>query len=142
MGNIQSDPEEFIRCLLQRSELLKKLFEFEIVISSECQHCHYITRTIEPSLGLNNSIVGKSIPEIIENNKKEDVTTLCEKCQHERPKIKSQTFTSLPEILMVQINRFESQYIGREVRYHKIQQYIEHPQLITVNNISYSLKSI
>ena len=71
-----------------------------------------------------------------------DVTTLCEKCQHQRPKIKSQTFTSLPEILMVQMNRFESQYIDGEVRYHKIQQYIEHPQLITVNDISYSLKSI
>ena len=28
------------------------------------------------------------------------------------------------------------------MRYPEIQQYIEHPQLITVNNISYSLKSI
>ena len=72
---IQSDPKELLRCLFKLSVPLRSLFEFDILTSHECQECKIITYSdVVTSVGLNESInKGKSILEIIENNRKTDV---------------------------------------------------------------------
>ena len=95
------------------------------------------------SVGLNNTIMGGSISEVIENNGKPyNFSSFCDNCQSDSPKIKSTIRLSLPDILMVQLNRFETLIINGNLTFNKIEQYVEHPITFKLDNISYKLKSI
>ena len=139
----QSDPDDFIRCLFEISEPLKNLFKFEMLTSYECQKCFDKSyNNVEHFFGLNEAIKGTSIVDIIRNNRETSVESFCNICNTNVTKTKKESFTSSPEILMIQLQRFVSHNADGTAHYDKDDAYIDHQKDITVNNVKYSLRSI
>ena len=121
-NNVQSDPDEFIRCLFDLSQPLKNLFQFNVNTSFVCSICSDITyQDAVNCLGLQECMNGISISSIIQNNRVSDVDSHCNRCDVNTKKCKRELFSSLPKILMVQLKRFETHVINGTVHIKKKQ---------------------
>ncbi|CAL4144063.1 unnamed protein product [Meganyctiphanes norvegica] len=133
-----NNPEEFIRCFFDLSETLMDLFNIKSSYTYTCQVCSEVTfRNTATCSGLQESIIGNSIETIIQNNRVGTIERKCNSCQQDTNQIKQETFTSLPDILMVQAKRFNQSFANP-----KNWSLINPNNEIILTNIKYIIKSV
>ncbi|CAL4064970.1 unnamed protein product, partial [Meganyctiphanes norvegica] len=77
--------------------------------SYTCQVSSEVTlRNTDTCSGLQESINGSSIETIIQNNRVSTIERKCNSCQQDTNQIKQETFTTLPDTLVVQAKRFNA----------------------------------
>ena len=130
-----------IQCFLDISESFKTLFLFQRKYTRQCKNSNCQEKTYsddEPLCGLLENIEKeRSISGIIQENRVSTVNYNCHKCARDTDKEQTEEFTSLPEILMVQINRF----LPGNFNIKNIDNITPDKEII-LNNTKYFLKSV
>ena len=155
-GNSQNDPDEFLRILLSYTEPLSNIFEIKLQQTFTCSAqvegtdnspahtCSEVTTKYDKNIGLQLPISGSTIIEMINQNMHTNVKVDCTKCKNKNvDKSQTDTFTSLPDIIFIQLERFKTfPDISGRYRYEKDRIEIVPINTIKLNNTTYTAKSV
>ena len=145
-NDVQSDPDELMQSFFEISESLRKLFQFKTKYTLECKtpNCHeksYNDNVV--SCGLRENVQKeRSISGIISSNRVTTVNSNCNRCTRNTDKTQTESFISLPEILMVTVKRFVQSELDKPGEYTKNNDNITPDREIILNNTKYILRSV
>ena len=136
------DPDEFMRYLLPLSPSLTDICNITITYKDTCNACLEETQVTADCVGLQASINDNSIDSIIKKDMVSSVEANCTKCKKNTEKLRRETFTSLPEVVMILTKRFMAIHTHQGFRNEKITSDINPSKDISLNNIKYTIKSV
>ena len=96
-----------LESLLNISVPLNNLFNINLLLKFTCQKCFEISYKEAIHIGLNDVLNSNSIESIIQNNRTSLVEFNCNICKENTNHTKNETFNELPDVLMIQVKRFE-----------------------------------
>uniref|UniRef100_A0A914HIG8 Ubiquitin carboxyl-terminal hydrolase n=2 Tax=Globodera rostochiensis TaxID=31243 RepID=A0A914HIG8_GLORO len=126
--NIESHPNS-----LPVFNIIWKLFESRINQTLYCEYCKWTCTTTDEhrslQLGINrHDNLGAAIKAFFEAEILSDFQCPHQKCQYKGHVSRTREFVQLPEVLIIQLNRF---VVGRNLRVRKLQHAMHFPRILT-----------
>ena len=105
----QQDIAEFTLCILEQCEILKSLTEMSVLVTYKCTVCSNAINQYDRRFILYEDLGGNSMTEIISGTEKSLPTLLvqCPKCKIKTNHEHHEKLIELPEVLIVNLQRFE-----------------------------------